>query len=134
MILIFTLDEQNGTQFAGKRQSTDRALADNILEVAGNRLYMKATSQGFFANATQPNSAHIVTDFADVPTDAYIFAEEVVPASIMDAAEKIYVYRWNRRYPSFTKDRVDLAGYQCYVENEFPGNSHEKITMEVYFQ
>ena len=133
MVLIFTLDDDNGTQLAGKRQSRDRVVGDKIIALAGESLHILHSSTSFFKNNDMTNvSCTICSDMWSIPKDAVFFVEEVVPTEIMEAAEKIYVFRWNRRYPSMVKDRVNLDGYTKSIIEEFPGYSHEKITLEVY--
>ena len=132
MNIIYTLDEQNGTNLLGKRQSKDSVLADEILSMAKGLLYIKGTSLSFFDGKAVKGLATIVEDFDQVPNDAFIFTEEVLPQSIMDKADNIYVFRWNRRYPSMIQDRVNLDGYKYETTRHFQGNSHDKITLEVY--
>lgn len=133
MVIIFTLDDDNGTQLAGKRQSHDRVVGNKIITLAGEHLHILQGSTSFFKNNDMTDvTCAICSDMWSIPNDAVFFAEEVVPAEIMEAAEKIYVFRWNRRYPSMVKDRVNLDGYIKTVIDEFPGYSHEKITLEVY--
>ncbi len=133
MILIFTLDDDNGTQLAGKRQSRDRIVGDKIIALANNNLHILQKTASFFKNNDMSNVPCTVwSDLWHLPENAVFFAEDVLPEEIMNAAEKIYVFRWNRRYPSLTKDRVNLDGYSKTVVEEFPGHSHEKITLEVH--
>lgn len=132
MILIFTLDNQNGVNLAGKRQSKDRAVADRILSLAAGQLYIKSYTAKFFKNTSVEPCYTIIENYSMVPSNAICFAEEVLPMEMLDAADKIYVFRWNRDYPSLAQDRLNLDGFNVEVIDEFPGNSHEKITLEVY--
>lgn len=133
MILIFTLDDDNGTQLAGKRQSRDRAVGEKIIALANNNLHMLQKTTSFFKNNDMTNVLCTVwSDLWRIPENAVFFAEDVLPDEVMASAEKIYVFRWNRRYPSLVQDRVNLDGYNKTVIEEFPGYSHEKITLEVY--
>lgn len=133
MILIFTLDNQNGTNLAGKRQSRDRVVGEKIIELANGRLHILEKTVSFFKNNDMSNTACTVfSDLWRLPNDAVFFAEEVVPQELMEQAEKIYVFRWNRQYPSMAKDRVTLETFNKAIVEEFPGYSHEKITLEVY--
>ena len=53
---------------------------------------------------------------------ALIFGEKI---------EKIVLFRWNRHYPADV--HFQFPGKWHLVQTEdFPGSSHEKITMEVY--
>lgn len=133
MILIFTLDDHNGANLAGKRQSKDRVVANKIVELANNHLYILEKTASFFKNNDMSNvTCTIFSDLWRLPNDAVFFSEEVVPQELMEQAEKIYVFRWNRQYPSLTKDRVNLDAFHKTVIDEFPGHSHEKITLEEY--
>ncbi|MBQ8806289.1 MAG: hypothetical protein IJZ68_07550 [Bacteroidaceae bacterium] len=133
MILIFTLDDDNGTQLAGKRQSRDRVVGDKIIALANGNLHMLQKTTSFFKNNDMTDvPCTVFSDMWRIPENAVFFTEDVLPAEIMESAEKIYVFRWNRRYPSLVKDRVNLDGYTKTVIEEFPGHSHDKITLEVY--
>lgn len=133
MILIFTLDDKNGTSIGGKRQSKDRVVADKIIELSNNQpICMKAKSTTFFNDASYMCKIRTIDSFDELHEDSIFFAEEVVQASVMEAAEKIIVFRWNRNYPSLVTDRVSLDGYNKEIADEFKGYSHDKITMEVY--
>jgi len=52
--------------------------------------------------------------------------------SVSDRVEAVILYRWNRTYPADL--RFDWTPSDFYLESavEFPGNSHEKITREIY--
>ena len=57
--------------------------------------------------------------------------------SIKENIEKIVrliIYKWNRTYPSDIKLGFEpsAAGFKLVFSREFVGNSHEKITKEVY--
>lgn len=132
MIIIFTLDEQNGTRCMSRRQTRDRAVADYIMRLAGKNLKMKPDTMSFWKNNNvKPNANSVIQSLKKLPPRAVFFAEEPVPKAIMQAAQKIYVFRWNRKYPSMSKDRVCLQGYNRTVLDEFQGHSHF-ITLEVY--
>lgn len=133
MVLIFTLDDDNGTRLASRRQSHDRAVGDHIINLADNKLHMLPDSLSFFKNNDMTHVRYtICQNVSNIPHDAVFFAEQVLPDEIMRAAEKIYVFRWNRRYPSMAQDRVNLDGYSKAIIKEFPGYSHQNITLEVY--
>lgn len=134
MILIFTLDDMNATNLMGKRQSRDQALADKILAITENKLYLKEQSLSFFNQCNSSHPLHVISEFTEAPADAYIFAEEPVSPELMDAADKIYVFRWNRIYPSLVKDRVNLQNYRYDVVCDLHGTTHHKITWEVYYK
>jgi hypothetical protein len=133
MTIIFTLDDNNGTQCAGKRQSRDRVVGDKIIALAKNNLHILQEATSFFKNNDMTNvPCTIWSDLWHLPEHAVFFAEHVLPPEVMNAAEKIYVFRWNRQYPSLAKDRVNLDGFRKTVIEEFQGSSHPNITLEMY--
>lgn len=133
MVLVFTLDDDNGTRLANRRQSSDRVVGEKIAAMAGEHLHMMQSSISFFKNNDMTGVPYtICSDIWNLPHNAVFFAEEVLPCEIMNAAEKIYVFRWNRRYPSLVQDRINLNGYTKTILEEFPGHSHQNITLEVY--
>ena len=63
----------------------------------------------------------------------YCFLENIPIPEDADKIESVLIYRWDRRYPSTAKfSRKLLAGKELVETGEFPGYSHEKITMERY--
>ena len=136
MILIFTLDDNNATQFCGKRQSTDSEVATHILDFANNApIYMKEKSKSFFNTAIRSCSQFVFVDnFNDVPEDAVCFIEEVVSDEILNKVDLMLVYRWNRVYPSVVKDRLNLDDYTKHFIESFKGSSHNQITTELYMR
>ena len=58
---------------------------------------------------------------------------EVTPLDSITDAESVTLLHWNRAYPSTLKFPRDLiAGMRLVHTEDFPGNSHEKITVERY--
>ena len=53
-------------------------------------------------------------------------------SGIVDRLEKLIIFRWNRKYPADFWLDVDLGDWKLIEAEEFPGNSHEKITQETY--
>ena len=49
-----------------------------------------------------------------------------------DRIEKVILFKWNRNYPADTFFSLDLSGYTLEKTEDFAGNSHEKITKEIY--
>ena len=109
----------------------DRALRARMLGKWG-RLWMNAYSAGQFAKE-DPVTAD--EDFLEKsgPGDA-CFAEGPAAAEALDRAEKLVLYRWNRKYPADCHFPLDLEarGWRLEETEDFAGSSHEKITEEVY--
>ena len=45
---------------------------------------------------------------------------------------QLIVYKWNRKYPADFRLDLDLSQWNLKEQIEFVGNSHEKITREIY--
>lgn len=131
MNIIICIDKNGGMMFCGKRQSQDRVLREKILEITtGSRLLMSSYSAKQFENTENIivdddflNNA-VKGDFCFVE-DREITAEKV---------ESFYVFNWNRKYPGDLFFSVDLKseGFRKIKKEEFKGNSHDKITLEIY--
>lgn len=130
MILIVCIDDRNGMAFNHRRQSRDRILTERIASLTtGKTLRLSPYSQKLFS------SSNIVASddyLAAAGTDEYCFVEREDVTPYEDKIKKIIVFRWNRLYPSDLRFEVDLTVWHLASSEEFPGSSHEKITVEVY--
>lgn len=137
MILIVTIDDNNGMLFNKRRQSQDMALRKRILSMsAGSRLWVNSFTEKQFGRDGN-EAGHLIVDdcFMDKAAPGeYCFVENISAAPYEDKAEKIILFKWNRKYPGDFYFDIDLAagGWKLSFTEDFPGSSHEKITMEVY--
>ena len=120
MILIACVDDRGGIAFNHRRQSSDSVVRDRILELtAGSRLWMNEYSAKQFDLDTTPQ-INISGEFLNeaVPGD-YCLVEDV---------------KWNRVYPQDRAFDIDLTQNRWKLQSteDFPGHSHENVTMEVY--
>ena len=131
MHLIVCIDDRDGMSFCGRRLSRDAALTAHILELTkGSRLWMTADSAKLFPNGTVIVDDHCLQLAGE---GEFCFAEVKVDADIQHKLESVYLYHWNRAYPSTTKFPRELLMHMHLVQSEdFPGNSHEIITLEKY--
>ena len=126
MKIIVCLDDKNGMMFNKRRQSRDRVLIENVLELCkGEKLYTNEYSSKLFPE----NSVEIFDDIENVGNE-YCFAENFTVKE--ENIEEIIVYKWNRLYPADTYFNIDLAGWNLTETVDFEGSSHEKITREIY--
>lgn len=132
MIIAVCIDDQGGMLFNRRRQSQDRLLrADLLREAAGRTLWMSAYSAGQFQPL--PENIRVAEDFAaQAEAGSLCFFEDVDPAPYLGEAEKVLLYRWNRRYPADRWFRLPAEGWRLERSEDFPGSSHEQITKEVY--
>lgn len=134
MILILTLDDRDGMCFNHRRQSRDRVLNDYMLRLTGDRtLWMNAYSGKLFPDAVTDGKVKISEEFLTLCGEGeFAFAEDVDVGDALSRAERVLVFRWNRVYPFDLVADLSRAGANRQVLDEFPGSSHEKITLEEY--
>ncbi len=150
MIVMVVVDDRNGMMFHGRRQSRDRMLRAKILELAsGCKLWMNAFSRAQFTEeevcvaedsleqtglgeSPRPQVC-VAEDFLQqAGPGEYCFVEDCDPAPYGNRIEELIRFRWNRSYPGDVFLGIDLedGSWGCMETEEFPGYSHERITME----
>lgn len=134
MNLIVCLDDRNGMLFANRRQSRDAAVCQKILQLsADHTLWMNDYSAKLFAG--MGGRISVADDFLGKSADGdYCFVENSDVLPYREKIEKVIIFRWNRHYPSDRKfpDTLLKDGFLLMETTDFPGKSHERITMEVY--
>lgn len=135
MRVIVAVDDRNGMLFHNRRQSQDRALRERILSMTqGKRLWMNAYTRQQFKNISDLQ-LYESEDFLDrAEKEDYCFVETQSIISYQDKIEELVLCKWNRKYPGDFFFDIDLTdgGWTLVKAEEFPGFSHDKITMEVY--
>lgn len=126
MKLIVCLDDKNGMLFNKRRQSRDKILIENVLELCkGERLYTNDYSATLF-----PENSVVICENMNEIQNGYIFAENFTVNG--EKIDEIIVYKWNRVYPADTFFNISLDKWNLTETTEFAGSSHEKITREIY--
>ena len=127
MKIIVCLDDNGGMLFNNRRQSRDRAVcADIIKNLDGEKLFISPFSQLLFENYN--DSICICEDF--LKKGNICFCENQSLSQYY--ADEIIVYKWNRVYPADFYCDIDFSVYSISEQTEFQGNSHEKITKQIY--
>jgi len=130
--LIVCIDDAGGMMFNHRRQSQDRVLRAHLLELTnGSRLWVTPyTAKQFGEHAASLCISQAPWQDA-APGDFYFAEDGEIPT---ERAERIYLYRWNRLYPSDRKFVTDPAGlgFVLCAREEFAGYSHPTITQEIY--
>lgn len=63
----------------------------------------------------------------------YCFVEDIDATPYEDKVSKIILYKWNRVYPNDMKFGISISDrWKLVGSDNFQGNSHEKITEEIY--
>ena len=131
MKIIVTLDDKNGMMFNRRRQSRDIVLLNHMLDMVGeHRLWMNSYTAKQFLELPSDNII-VDEDFLEsAGEEDFCFVENQRLAFYREKISHIYIYKWNRSYPSDFKFDMDLTGWKGEVLVEFAGSSHDKITLE----
>ncbi len=134
MKIIVCIDDNNGLLFNKRRVSSDIAVIDRIVDTVGqNKLWVTEYSAALFKDKSiKPCVSNNLLNEAEA--EDYCFIENTDITDCISQITEITVYHWNRRYPSdfkFPKQSA-IKGKACASSVDFKGNSHEKITEEIY--
>ncbi len=131
MNIILCIDKNGGMSFCGKRQSQDRVLREKIFEISSaGRLLMNSYSAKQFENNEGIVVDEVFLNNANQGDFCFVEDKEISAENV----EAFYVFNWNRKYPADLFFNVDLKaeGFKKIKKEEFQGNSHDKITLEIY--
>ncbi len=135
MKLFVCLDEAGGMTFNKRRQSLDRVIRDDMLQIVQNAPFLvnSYTAKQF----TEEQSSQIQVDdncLENADKDTFVFVENIGVSDYISKVEQIIVYRWQRKYPADFFFDVDLKSldWELSAQEELVGYSHECILKEVY--
>ena len=133
MKVIVCCEKSNGILFNNRRVSQDKVVSDRIVELTkSNKLWMDNYSHALFEKLNALNINIDENTLAEAADSEYCFVEKQGLLPYEKWISEIIVFRWDRDYPFDKELDVDLSGWNLKHSEEFCGNSHEKITMEVY--
>lgn len=129
MTLTACVDNKLGLQFNGRRQSQDHILRERLLSLVDTRLFMRPYSGKMF----EFSKKIVITEdyLAAAGADDWVFAEDTEYLPYAQKIDRIVLFHWNRDYPGDTYFAFP-GQWKLTHQEEFTGNSHEKITMEIY--
>ncbi len=129
MNIMICLDERNGLLFNNRRQSRDGAICRRVLDIAsGKALWMNEYSSKLFEEADIKISSNFLSEAKD---GDFCFVEDLAFLQNTSKIEKVIVYRWDKVYPADVRmDEKLLQNLTCTTD--FCGDSHDKITEEIY--
>ena len=133
MNVIVCVDNELGMMFNNRRQSRDIRACEDMLRLSGGNLVIAPYSAKLFAEL----EGYRISDdpLGEAMCGEYVLIEDRGLLRHVDKIEKIVLYHWNRDYPSDKKLDIDLSkGWILSSTEDFAGNSHEKITMEIYIR
>lgn len=139
MTCVICLGDRDGVMFNQRRVSRDAAVTGRILKIAAEHGPLNITPYTLRL-LPQENTPSCVVHICDHPAaeeKGTCWVEDTIGELRPDtAADRLILFHWNRAYPAdslfdreafFSGDKWELVS-----QEEFPGKSHEKITMEVY--
>ena len=133
LILIACVDDGMGMMFNKRRVSRDEAVIKKIIEIADNkRIWMNQYSYPLFESMKADNIVAEALFVNKASSDEYCFVENISAADYENKIDRIILFHWNRSYPSDVKFNIDLNEWKLNSSEEFAGDSHECIKMEVY--
>ena len=133
MKVIVCCDKSNGMLFNNRRVSQDRVISERIVELTkSNKLWMDNYSHVLFEKLNALNINLAENTLAETADSEYCFVEKQELLPYEKWISEIIVFRWDRDYPFDKELDVNLSEWKLTHSEEFVGNSHEKITMEVY--
>jgi hypothetical protein len=130
MNIIACIDDNKGQLFNGRRQSKDIQVISKILNITeGKNLLINSFSEKLFEE-----KAIVNVDFLECAGEGdFCFIENVSASEYIEKINKVYLFKWNRKYPSdFTFDLELENNFHLVSVEEFQGNSHELVTLEVW--
>ena len=131
MKLIVCLDERKGMMFNNRRQSRDRVLIDNMIDMIGDdKLYIAPYSESLFEN--KEIKLKVKKNPLKAADENWCFIENLPVAEYKDEIETVVIYHWNRHYPGDFFFDLELDSYSLESSEELVGSSHEKITKEIW--
>lgn len=129
MKIFICLDDDNGMMFNNRRQSRDGKVVEDVIKtVGGNILFTDEYSKNLFKDF---ENVIVADEFQD---DGFFFVENRDIEEFCEKISVLTVYRWNRKYPNdfALSFNIKDKGFKLFETSEFEGNSHEKITKEVW--
>lgn len=135
MIMIMCVDDRGGLMFNQQCQSKDREVRRHILKQCRNRrLWMNSYSYKQFTEEPL-DMIQVDEDFmVKAKEDEFCFYENTNPGAFLEEINGVILYKWNRCYPADAYLDIKLDDWKLCKKEDFTGNSHEKITMEVYLK
>ena len=130
MNIIVCIDDDKGMLFNKRRVSRDSKVIEKIYDIVGSdKLWIAEFSKALFVeNVIVDNQMLDRAGKGD-----FCFIENLELEPYIDRVEKLYVFNWNRSYPSDFK--LDIEYRRLFIkeeEVELVGTSHEKVTLEVW--
>ena len=132
MTAIVCIEDRGGILFLKRRVSRDREVYRDIAENY-DKVYMTSYSLPLFDGVKINTGVRLLPIFEGERGDV-CFVESGEIADNIHKISRLVIYRWNRTYPYDVKlgFEPEELGFKHVSTDEFVGNSHEKITKDIY--
>lgn len=135
MKLLICLDEKNKYCFFNKRQSSDEKVLEYIKSIVDSTpLYITEYTNKLFSKYDFFSDTNlIVANPNEWTEDNYFCFVEIgkIPDKHYD---EIYIFNWNRHYPSSENFTLSLEDYDLLSTERFEGKSHPEIDVFHYIR
>lgn len=119
MIAVYMIGNNDALSFNNRRVSSDKNIIDDLYKNYENINIFKRSEDLF------KGRKYNIVDSLD---DGVYFLEDNIDKKI----DTLIIYRFNRDYPYDNRLNIDLEKYSLIDTYDFRGNSHDKITKEVF--
>ena len=130
MNVIVCIDDNKGMLFNQRRQSKDMEVVKDIWRMT-DVLWIAPFSKTMFEDSKDK----VIIDeelLEKANNGEYCFVENKELAPFCDDIEQLVLYKWNRKYPCDFRLDIQYEKWNLVRTQEFVGNSHEKVTKEIY--
>lgn len=134
MTVFLCIDDRGGMTFMKRRLSRDKIMIEDLSkEVGEGILYISDFSEALFSDS-ELSVMSVSNPLASAGEDDFAFIEDIPISNAIDRIDTLIIYKWNRKYPyDFALDIDPLnCGFSLLSSCDFKGNSHDKITKEIY--
>lgn len=98
MKVISIVDDDYGIMFNNRRVSKDSVLNEHIIKMLdGGKLWLSLYSKQLFCDY---ENLEVNQEFGFAGRDDFCFVEDSEIVSYEDMVDEVYLYKWNRKYPS----------------------------------
>ena len=135
MIVFIAVDDANGMLFNKRRQSQDSMLREHMLALCGEKPLFVTPYTAKQFSAEQQAQLRIEENPLEAASGGDFCLIETLPLlPYAEKIEKVFLYKWNRRYPADFFFDIPLSAPTWRLEEteDFAGSSHDQITKEVY--
>lgn len=134
MTVFICVDDRGGMTFMKRRLSRDKILTEDLVKTVGDGiLYISEFSESLFSESSL-SVMSVSSPLQSAGKDDFVFIENLPLSDALNKIDTLVIYKWNRTYPfDFSLDlNPDKSGFLLVDSYDFKGNSHDKITKEIY--